>query len=92
MTTRAAYLPSSNHLLDHWLLPAACIAVILLSILYTHGRHRSPQRDDAATHRLLQDLASMQITGVLLVSAAAAAGVRGVKGSTSQARLIAAMP
>lgn len=52
--------------IDHWLLPAACIAVILGSILY-HAH------DGQSSMQLLQDLASMQITGVLLVSAVAAA-------------------
>ena len=91
-TQRTTFLSHHHLLLDHWLLlPAACSAIILLSILYTHGRHRSAQKDDAATYRLLQDLASMQITGVLLVSAAVAAARGGAnKGSTSQARPLAA--
>ena len=90
MATQCTTFISHHLLLDHWLLlPAACSAIILLSILYTHGRHRSAQKDDAATYRLLQDLASMQITGVLLVSAAVAAARGGAKGPAA-ARLITA--
>jgi hypothetical protein len=87
MATQRTTFLSHHLLLDHWLLlPAACSAIILLSILYTHGRHRSAQKDDAATYRLLQDLASMQITGVLLVSAAVAA----VRGANKGPRPLAA--
>jgi hypothetical protein len=55
-----------RHLLD-WQLPLACITVIVLSSLYYTPHHNH------STSQLLQDLASMQITGVLLASAAISA-------------------
>ncbi len=61
-----------------WQLPLACIAVILLSTLYTHHNYHRLLRDHPET-QLLQELASMQIMGVLLATAALSA----VKAATS---------
>jgi len=57
------------HLLD-WKLPLACVAVIILSTLYTHHNYNHLLLESPY---MLQDLASMQIMGVLLASAAMSA-------------------
>jgi len=62
-------------LLD-WQLPLTCITVILLSNLYTYHNYYHLLRESS---HLMQDLASMQIMGVILASAAMSA----VKTATS---------
>ena len=67
----------ATHVIE-WQLPIACIAVILLSTLYTHHNYSRLLRDYPET-QLLRDLASMQIMGILLATAAVSA----VKAATS---------
>jgi hypothetical protein len=68
-------LPTNWSRLLDWHLPLACILVILLSSLYTYHSYHQLLHDcssDQAQH-LLQELASMQIMGIILASAAASA-------------------
>jgi hypothetical protein len=75
--------------LADWLLPLACIAVILLSIIYTHHNYNRLLRESSET-QLLQNLASMQIMGILLAAAALSAA----KAATSsfQAKRLTRLP
>ena len=65
-------------LLD-WQLPLACIAVVILSTLHAHHNYHHLLRESP---HLLQDLASMQIMGVLLASTTISA----VRAATSAKR------
>jgi hypothetical protein len=56
-----------------WHSPAACIAVLLLSALYTYHTHHTLMLDCAQP---LQELVAIQITGVLLVSLTLSAAKR----------------
>ncbi len=65
---------TSRPRLLEWHLPLACVLVILLSILYTyHTHHQALQNCSEGGQQLLQELASMQIMGIILASTAAAA-------------------
>ena len=61
--------------LIEWQLPLACIIVILVSTLYTHHSYYQHSSET----QLMQDLASMQIMGILLAAAALSA----IKAATS---------
>lgn len=59
------------------MLPMACAGVVLTSVLYTHHRYRSsPHGGCPDEAQLLQELASIQITGMVIVAAIATAAVR----------------
>ena len=58
-----------------WRTPLACIAVVLLSTLYTHHTHHQKLRD-CSDLPLLQELVCIQIAGIILASAAISATKR----------------
>ena len=62
-----------------WYLTVASIAVVLLSTLYAHHTHHQLLSDCSAL-RLLQELVSIQIAGIILASAAVSA-MKGVSGA-----------
>ena len=55
-----------------WHLPFACVTVILLSTLYTHHSYHKLLLDCSKQH-ILQELASMQIAGIILAYVAISA-------------------
>ena len=63
-----------------WHLPLACISVVLLSTLYTYHNYHQLLHN-CSEQQMLQELASMQIMGIVLASAAASAFRRATSGS-----------
>jgi hypothetical protein len=74
-----------------WHLPAACIAVILVSNLYTHHHYHRLLQDCSET-QMLQELASMQIMGVLLATVAVSAMKAATRADSSSLTSIRTIP
>jgi uncharacterized membrane protein affecting hemolysin expression len=74
-----------------WHIPLACIAVVLLSTLYTHHTHHQKLRD-CSDLPLLQELVCIQIAGIILASAAISAMKRAPAASTPLATAMLSHP